>query len=243
MHIIKLSATDSTNTYLKKLSTKEKINDYTCVIAEHQTKGRGQMGTTWNSEPGKNLVFSVFKDLEEYKIDFPFFISIIVTLSIFETLKSKNIPDLSIKWPNDIMSVNKKICGILIENVVKKNIFRSSIIGVGLNANQTDFNNLPNASSLKMITGEDFNLEALFTSILNNLKTNFLKFNENNEIDLKKKYEAKLFKRNKSATFINSKGTLFQGKIKGINELGKLIILLEKGILKEFDLKEITLLY
>jgi BirA family biotin operon repressor/biotin-[acetyl-CoA-carboxylase] ligase len=78
---------------------------------------------------------------------------------------------------------------------------------------------------------------------LNNLKTNFLKFNENNELDLKKKYEAKLFKRNKSATFINSKGTLFQGKIKGINELGKLIILLEKGILKEFDLKEITLLY
>ncbi len=243
MHIIKLSATDSTNTYLKELSTKENIKDYTCIVTEHQTKGRGQMGTTWNSDPGKNLVFSVFKDLEEHHIEYPFYISIVVTLSILQSLERKNIPDLSIKWPNDIMSGHKKICGILIENVIKNNNIYSSIIGIGMNVNQTNFVSLPNASSLKLITGEYFKLDELLLSILNNLKTNFIYLKKDHELQIKDKYEANLYKKNESASFKNTKGTLFHGKIQGISHLGKLIILLEKGVLKEFDLKEITLLF
>lgn len=243
MHIIKLNATDSTNTYLKELSTKENIVDFTCIVTKHQTKGRGQMGTFWDSEPGKNLVFSVFKDLKEYNIENPFLISIVVTLSILESLESKNIPELSIKWPNDIMSGAKKICGILIENVIKKSNFYSSVIGIGMNVNQTNFASLPNASSLKIVTGEDFNIDDLLLSVLNNLKSNFFYLTKNHQLQLRQKYEAKLYKKNESSTFKTSNGSLFHGAIIGISELGKLIISLEKGGNKEFDLKEIALLY
>lgn len=243
MHIIKLSATDSTNTYLKELGIKENIDDYTCIVTRHQTKGRGQMGTTWNSEPDKNLVFSVFKDLKEYQIDYPFILSMVVTISILESLENKNIPDLSIKWPNDIMSGNKKICGILIENIVKKNNYHSSVIGIGINVNQTNFDGLPKASSLKLITGENFILDELLISVLKNLKSNFIYLKNNQQVELKQKYEGKLFKSNEPATFKNNHGNLIHGTITGITRLGKLKVLLEKGILKEFDLKEITLLY
>ena len=240
MHIIKLSATDSTNTYLKELSSKNKLKDFTCVVTEHQTKGRGLMGQSWVSEPSKNLIFSVFKKFNEFKLRYSFFINVLVTLSIFETLKRLNIPDLSIKWPNDIMSDNKKICGILIENIVKEKIVVSSIIGIGLNVNQTHFNNLPNASSLKIVTGADYNKEDVMKSILDNLKSNFLNFSESSVKHLKDEYESKLFRIHELASFKNKAGVLFQGTITGITNSGNLTILLDNGSWKEFDLKEIT---
>jgi len=241
MHIIKLSATDSTNTYLKKLSTKSTIKDYTCIVTDNQTKGRGQVGTIWSSEPGKNLVFSVFKDLEELQIELPFSVSMIVSLSILESLNGMDIPKLSIKWPNDIMSDNKKICGILIENVIKKNKLNSSIIGIGLNVHQKNFKSLPNASSLKLVTKKNYNLDELLIVILNKLKFNFSQNHLNLE-NLKKKYELELYKKNISAKFKNAKGSLFQGTIQGVSKLGKLIVLADNGILEEYDLKEITLM-
>ena len=133
MPIIKLDATDSTNSYLRKLSTVETVLDFTIVTAKYQTEGRGQMGTIWSSETSKNLTFSVFKDVSNMNLDFPFFISIVTSLAIIRTLETFSLPKLSIKWPNDILSEDKKVCGILIENVIKNNNINASIIGIGLN--------------------------------------------------------------------------------------------------------------
>lgn len=243
MHIIKLNAINSTNTYLKQLSDVEALKDYTIVTAKYQTQGRGQMGTIWNSEKSKNLTCSVFKDTSKIEVEQQFHISIVTSLAIVKTLQSFSIPKLHVKWPNDILSESKKICGILIENVIKKKRLDCAIIGIGLNVNQTEFKKLPNASSLKILTGRVFDLDELLQLISKNLK-HYFKLLEQGKLELlKAEYEKKLFRKDKPSSFKDQKGHMFSGFIKGINAIGNLQILLEDDILKEYDLKEIQLLY
>lgn len=242
MRIIKLNAIGSTNSFLKDMIYNEVVADYTIVVAEHQTNGRGQMGATWDSDKGKNLMFSMFKDLSVHVVEYPFYISMAVSLAILKSLKTLNIPHLSIKWPNDILSANKKICGILIENVIK-NKLNSTIIGVGVNVNQTKFTNLPQASSLKNITGVHYHLDEILQSIIKHIK-NYSKLLQDGKYDVvKNEYEANLFRKNKPSTFKNAEGDLFSGFIIGVTKYGKLQVLLEDDIVKKFDLKEIVLLY
>jgi BirA family biotin operon repressor/biotin-[acetyl-CoA-carboxylase] ligase len=243
MHIIKLDAIDSTNSYLRALSMEETLEDYTVVLARNQTNGRGQMGAVWEVESSKSLTFSVFKDVSKIKVEAPFFISIATSLALFKTLRSFSIPKLSIKWPNDILSENKKICGILIENVIKKNSVQASIIGIGLNVNQTSFKNLPMASSLKSVTGVNYSLDEVLLAVLSNLKNEMLNLRNADYAILKRDYESHLFRKNKPSTFRDAEGTLFSGIIKGVSDSGKLNVLIEDAIVNEFDLKEITLLY
>ncbi len=242
MRIIKLDAIDSTNSFLKDMIYNEVVADYTIVVAEHQTHGRGQMGTVWDSDKGKNLMFSVFKDLSIHIVEFPFYISMAISLAIFRALKTLNIPDLRIKWPNDILSADKKICGILIENVIK-NKLNSTIIGIGVNVNQTEFKNLPKASSLKNITGIHYDLDEILQAIIKYTMHYSMLLQEEQYEAVKYEYESNLFRKNKPSTFKNTEGELFSGFVKGVTKYGKLQVLLEDDILKKFDLKEVTLLY
>ena len=243
MRIIKLNAIDSTNSYLRNLSVKEKLDDYTVVLAEKQINGRGQMGTIWESETARNLTFSVFKDFFGHAVEQPFVISMVTALAILKTLQGFSVPRLSIKWPNDILSEHKKICGVLIENVIKQNTLQASIIGIGLNVNQTSFENLPQASSLKIITGQIHNPEEIAISILEHLKGYFKLLEKGEFNEVKEAYESCLFRKNKPSTFKDPEGLMFSGFIKGVADSGNLQVLLEDNILKEFNLKEITLLY
>ncbi|MGG5487483.1 biotin--[acetyl-CoA-carboxylase] ligase [Gaetbulibacter sp. PBL-D1] len=243
MHIIKLNAIDSTNTYLRQLSASKAIEDFTVVVAKHQTKGRGQMGTQWNVQDAKNLTMSVFKDITGVDVERNFYISIAVSLAVFEALKSLNVEKLSIKWPNDILSENKKIAGILIENVIKQNRLQASIIGIGINVNQTEFENLPKASSLQLMSGRFFELDEIMITVLQKLEYFFELLQKNSFSTLKSQYEEHLFRKNKPSTFKDMEGNMFSGYIKGVSNSGNLQVLLEDEIIKEFDLKEITLLY
>lgn len=243
MHIIKLNAIDSTNTYLRQLSASKAIEDFTVVVAKHQTKGRGQMGTQWNVQGAKNLTMSVFKDITGVDVERNFYISIAVSLAVFEALKSLNVEKLSIKWPNDILSENKKIAGILIENVIKQNRLQASIIGIGINVNQTEFENLPKASSLQLMSGRFFELDEVMITVLHKLEYFFKLLQKNSFSTLKAQYEEHLFRKNKPSTFKDMEGNMFSGYIKGVSNSGNLQVLLEDEIIKEFDLKEITLLY
>jgi len=116
MKVIKLDAIDSTNEFLKGLSSKQQLENFTVVTAENQTKGKGQMGSVWDSEAGKNLTMSVFVKDSLSDVNQIFKLNIGVALAVIEALETFNIPNLMIKWPNDIMSYNFKIAGILIEN-------------------------------------------------------------------------------------------------------------------------------
>jgi len=243
MRIIKLNAIDSTNTFLKQLSITEPLDDYTIVQSDFQTKGRGQMGTIWQANQGKNLMFSVFKEVSFLKFDQHFYISMIAALAIIKTLQKFNIPRLSVKWPNDILSENKKVCGVLIENSIKNKLFKDSIIGIGINVNQIRFDNLPQASSLYNITGKVHNFDELMHSLIEELKAYFLLLEENKLVAIKEEYESYLFRKNKPSTFEDEEGNLFSGFIKSVSQSGNLQVLLEDEVLKEYDLKAIKLLF
>lgn len=243
MRIIKLDAIDSTNAYLKKVSVGNTAEDGLAVVAKYQTHGRGQMGTTWNSQEAKNLTFSVFKDVSFIDLSQRFYISMAVSLAILKALKSLGVKNLKVKWPNDILADNKKIAGILIENVVKMKVMTGSVIGIGLNVNQTHFENLPSASSLLLLYGRVFDLDEVLSSILLQIDRQFEILRGNHFKALKSNYESHLFRKNKPSTFRDAEGSLFLGYIIGISEIGKLLIMIENEIVKSFDLKEVAIIY
>lgn len=242
MSVIKLNAIDSTNSYLKELCGNEPLEDYATVMALNQTAGRGQVGSQWNSEAGKNLTASVLKHHRNMLVHEKFNINMVVSLSIIMALSKFQIKNLSIKWPNDILAEDLKIGGILIENILKNNQLKSSIIGIGLNINQTQFSDLPRASSLRLISGQNFEPEEILNEILNQLHFNFQILKKSAE-RIKKSYKNNLFRVNKPSTFEDMRGNLFTGYIKGISDYGYLQVLVEDQIIKEFDLKEVKLLY
>lgn len=239
MQNIKLNAIDSTNRYLRDLVSEIPLEDFAVVVAKYQTHGRGQRTTTWQSEKDKNLIISVLKKDISVNIEHQFLLSIAVSLALYKTLEAFQIPNLSIKWPNDILSRHSKIAGILIELVTKKNKIDHAIIGVGLNVNQIEFDQLPKASSLKKITGIHYDLDELLYKLLENLK-HFL--NTNDHEQLWNSYEQFLFRKDKPSTFVDTNGVSFSGIIKGVSKGGKLRVKTEDSI-EEFDLKSIQLLY
>ncbi|MGP1992678.1 biotin--[acetyl-CoA-carboxylase] ligase [Zobellia laminariae] len=243
MNIIKLDATDSTNAYLKRLLSDGLGADFTVITAKKQLKGKGQMGAKWESDSGKNLTFSVLRQGLGLSVANYFVLNICVSLAVYKTLKAHQVPDLSVKWPNDILSGTSKICGILIENILSGNLINTAIIGIGLNVNQTFFGELENASSLKLILGSNFDLDELLHEIVENLKSIFLESTTNSTENLWKAYENVLFRKDKPSTFENKQNELFMGFIRGVSPTGKLQIMLEDNVLKEFDIKEVKLLY
>lgn len=242
MYLIKLDAIDSTNSYLRTSASVSMPKDYTVVWSEIQTKGRGQMGTIWHSQEGKNLTFSVFKRNIGLDVNNQFVISMLVSMAIFRTLKKFQLPKLSIKWPNDILSEQYKICGILIENIVKNNTIAGSIIGVGLNVNQRFFDDLPSASSMYLLTGKLHNKEEIITEIVSSIKYYFKLLSQKTIPQLKQEYTNRLFRLNKPSTF-KQNGKTFVGIIQGVKTNGQLIVRIEDEKIKTFDFKEITLLY
>jgi biotin-[acetyl-CoA-carboxylase] ligase BirA-like protein len=242
MKLIKLDAIDSTNDFLKSLASKDELDNFTVVTAENQTKGKGQMGAIWQSESGKNLIMSVLVKDFLFDTEHFFNLSVIVSLSVIDALKTLNIPDLCIKWPNDIMSYNKKVGGILIENTIKSDGRIVSVVGIGLNVNQTNFENLPHASSLAVICKNEFDKNALVLLIIEKIQQK-IKFWETNSADLWKVYFNSLFKKGVPMPFKNPSGQNFMGIIQGVSPIGQIQILLEDDSVSEFEIKEIQMLY
>lgn len=243
MNRIKLSATESTNSYLKELMASAGVADFTVVTTVLQSKGRGQVGAIWESEPGKNLTFSVLKLYERLGLEGHFLISICVSMALYQVLSLLGVPRLSIKWPNDILSGTSKICGILIENSVSGQEIKSSVVGIGLNVNQTSFPNQSRASSLKLVLGRELHLEELLDALLKQLEMSLAQLQEPNWQLLLDNYECLLFKKGIPATFREPDGPFFNGIIQGVTDQGKLRVLSDYGKSMEYGLKEVQLQY
>lgn len=243
MEIIKLNATNSTNTYLKNLLKEKQVKDLSCIWALSQTQGRGQQGAKWISEPGKNLTFSVLKKFENLPSEYHFLLNMEVSLAIFRALKKLYIPDLAVKWANDILSSKKKICGILIENTLHKEQISSSIIGIGLNVKQVFFNDLPNVSSLQKIMGHPFDLEEVLLLICQELEVSLKSLSPTRFETMLDEYHTHLFRKDKPSTFEYPNGERFMGYIRGVSHNGQLQVEQEDALMSSFSLKEIKLLY
>lgn len=147
--VVHLKEINSTNEYLKNVTTHSSL----AVVADYQTEGRGQYGKVWESVSNQNLTFSFQWYPINLKVEQGFKISQLVSLVILDAVNQFIAPDKAyIKWPNDIIIKNKKICGILIEPTIQNNLIQKVIVGIGLNVNQTQFQeNMPNASSLSSL--------------------------------------------------------------------------------------------
>ena len=242
MKLIKLDAIDSTNDFLKALSSQDELENFTTVTAENQTKGKGQVGGLWKTEAGKNLTMSILVKDFLFNNDEVFNLSVLVSLSVAEVLKSLNIPNICIKWPNDILSYNKKLVGILIENTLKSDGRIVSVVGIGINVNQTDFDELPNASSLAVISGKTFDKEELAILIVEKLKEKIQSWNTSAQI-FWNDYFNFLFKKGIPTAFRDNNNQDFMGIIQGVSPFGKLQVLLEDDSVVEFEIKEVKMLY
>ena len=242
MRIIKVDAIDSTNNFVRKFYDNKGHFEPVCVSAAHQTNGRGQRGANWDVQPGHNLTFSILYPQRELNISRYFNLNICISLAILEVLRSKNIPYLKVKWPNDIMSQRKKLGGILIENIVKTEGIVASIIGIGVNVNQTNFNNLPQATSLKSVTGMHWNVDELLHELCETLDLQLKALSKMSTEELMYEYQQNLFRKDIISTF-EANGSRFNGIIRGITSEGKLKVEQEEDLLQTYDLKEIKLLY
>jgi BirA family biotin operon repressor/biotin-[acetyl-CoA-carboxylase] ligase len=249
MNLIKLDAINSTNEFLKDNIQKTLSKELQVVYTFNQTKGKGQRGNSWESQPEKNIAISLGLFPDNLKVENQFTLSMLFSLFILNTLKSLKIPDLKIKWPNDIMSGNTKICGILNEITVKGNIIESIIVGFGINVNQENFENLPNASSLKLINNINYDLNELVSLIIKNLKkydylSKSLRLLSNQELeDLNYSYHENLYKIGEKSRFTNKEKEIFIGKIVSVNKNGIIKIEKEDNSIMNYNFQEIQMIF
>ena len=241
MKLIKLDAIDSTNIYVKELIAKGDIKNFTVVTSKHQTNGRGRNNNIWHDEPSKNLNFSLYKEFNSFKIENKFLLNIISSISVFNLLKKYNLKNHSIKWPNDIMSGNKKISGILIENNIRGKLINYSVMGIGINVNQLNFKNLPKATSLHIETGVTNSPELMAEELQQILKLNFELMQENPD-KLLDDYNKFLYEKNKTVNYLTNNKILL-GRLIKVNKLGEILIRNNDGVIEKFNVDEIKLIY
>ena len=257
--IIWLGSTDSTNEEARRHIYD--IDNLSVMSASEQTSGRGQRGNTWSSAPGENLTFSIVLkfsipgDNEEIlpavMAHDQFILTEIASISVINFLERYGIK-ARIKWPNDIYVGRKKICGMLIENSVRGNYLSSSIVGIGLNINQRNFDiNLPNPTSMTLYRQDvDFEIRLCLKEFIEIFKGNVREFlSYENESERKRSYDtlaeiynSELWLLNEPAYFNEtSAARKFNGIIRGITPVGLLLIEdTTKGELREFAFKEIS---
>jgi|SRR5690625_163104 len=244
MNLIKLNATDSTNTFLSELAKDNTLKSPTVIFTDNQTAGRGQRNSVWYAEPGKSLAMSVYMEPEKLLIKDQFYLSMLVSLSVKEALKEFGVPKITVKWPNDILSRSKKLAGILIENTVKQAKIASSIIGIGVNVNTSLVDTLPKLGSMYSQTHKELDVEAVAMKILEVLIPKIEALSSSDYSELKQNYEEQLFRKNQVSSFIEEDNNLFSGIIRGVTENGQLQVetSLDNSI-KHYWPKEISLQY
>lgn len=235
--IIVLNEVESTNNYAKQLILSN-AEEGTVVLAQFQKKGRGQAGNLWESEAGKNLLASIILYPGFLNAGKQFQLSKVVSLGIVDFIKTET-EDVSIKWPNDIYVGNKKIAGILIENTIKGNNLFSSVLGIGLNLNQTCFlSDAPNPVSLKQITGKQYKLETVASEIFRSVLKWYKKIGVGNYSEIDTAYFSSLYREGEWRNYSKNRN-ISEARIIGIGEFGQLRLEKRDGMVEEFMFKEV----
>ena len=201
-HTIRLDSVDSTNNYAAKLLNQTNIPFGTVILAQFQHEGRGQRGSKWSGEAGENLTFSVLIDGSQL-INTPFFLlSKCVAISVKNLIEQFTNKNVSLKWPNDVYVDTKKIAGILIENQWKGSNLNASIVGVGINVNQIKFSDELNATSLKLLSNQDHDLEGLLSQFCDSFNWFYHLLLDGQFQKINTDYQSALFFLNKKCQFL-----------------------------------------
>ena len=241
LHYHHFEQIDSTNAFLQRQQLDCDIRNW-LVSADEQTAGKGMGSNSWESEVGKNLTFSLAADMSFLPAERQFLLSEAVPLGIVEVLdKLLPVEKLSIKWPNDIYYGNRKLAGSLINSTIKANMMGISIIGIGLNVNQMQFQDWPtHPISLKLITGKDFELQPLLEQLAEHIiiKVEQLK---SNPTTIEQDYLKRLFRYRTWADY-EVDGKVLRLFMTGIDPFGRLQLVDEQQKSHCYEVKQIKFL-
>jgi BirA family biotin operon repressor/biotin-[acetyl-CoA-carboxylase] ligase len=241
-NLLTLKEVDSTNNFLKNLLSNSKpVPEGTVIMAETQFAGRGQQANQWHSEPGKNLTFSLLLKPSFLAVTDQFDLTRAMSLGVFNALYPLLGDQLKIKWPNDIYYADKKLGGMLIENILQAGQIKNAVIGIGLNINQEKFpDEASNATSVKQILQKDYDLRALLSDICGCIEAYYLNLKAGKIDFIRKAYLSRLYWFNESKRF-RADDDIFNGTITAVMDNGMLVI--QKGGEESvYSLKEIEFL-
>lgn len=237
--IIYLTECHSTNDEALERLRRREISEGSIIFTDNQTKGRGQRGNVWLSQAGMNITFSLLLKPNFLIPSEQFYLNMIISLSVVELFLEYS-DDMKIKWPNDILHQRDgKIGGILIENIINQKGIENSVIGIGLNINQTVFE-ISKVTSLKLLTGQDHERWELLRFLVANIERRYMSLKKREFNKIKADFLTHLYRFEEWARFDD--GEIFEGKIKGIDENGKLNIEKRDGRDCFYGLKEVAFL-
>lgn len=246
-NVIHIDETDSTNRWLRDnpplfgnnpalLDNKGRLlgkNDCVVVVADYQTAGKGCGTNSWESERGKNLIFSMLIHPTDVPANEQFRITEITSVAMCETLQRYGCKNVSIKWPNDIYVGDKKICGMLIENRLQGSAIKDCIIGIGLNVNQHEFlSDAPNPVSLYQILGHETDREALLQAFLDAFDSTY------NSKTTCSTYKEMLYRKGKDSLY-RDKTTCFKATLTDVLPDGRLLLVDQEGRERLYAFKEV----
>lgn len=238
MNVIWLDSIDSTNSEaLRRLAD---VPSGTVIAAREQTAGRGQRGNTWFTQPGQNLTFSIVLKFEGvFPVSRAVWLNYLSSLAVAEFLRSFDVA-CEIKWPNDVYVGKRKICGILIENQLGADGLASSVVGIGININQTEFMQLANATSLSLCTSRAYSVEECLQRFLGFFEKLLPQVFEDGA-GLFEAYSSQLFRKGVPARYYDVlQEEEFDGVIRGVEPDGRLCIIDAAGKCRYYHFKEVS---
>jgi len=231
----------STNDIAREMLVRPDIAEGMVVITDHQVHGRGQRGNSWVSAIGQNLTLSVILKPSFLSVSKQFYLNMISSLAVMQTIEDLlgSSPLVQVKWPNDVMLNEKKVCGILIENIVRKSRLDYSIIGIGLNVNQKAFG-FDRVTSISSALDREVELQKVMEILMSNLESLYLKLRSNKEQEIKEKYLENLLGYLKPRKYQSE--YVFEGTIVDVLDSGLLKIKTPSGN-NLFDFKAVSFLW
>ena len=244
---INLPTVDSTNTFIREMLAEEgtgqvvsaqSLPGFTLVVADDQTKGRGQQGNSWETERGKNLTFSLLCHPDFVKPSEQFLLSQGMALAICRTLEGF-VEGVTVKWPNDIYVGDKKISGTLIECDLQSKQISNCILGVGINVNQMEFrSDAPNPTSLQLLTGRVFDREEILSSVIAYFQRYYECLRQGQTDEVRKEYMTSLYRRTGFHHYADVRGE-FMAEIAAVEPTGHLHLRFQNGSVVRYEFKEV----
>ena len=236
---IQLPAVDSTNLYALEVLSKSKPRHGTVISTADQYQGRGQIGNSWFSEPGKNIACSTIIYPVFLEANRQFLLSQVVALAVSDFIANYIPLGVKIKWPNDIYVRDKKIAGILIQNTLGSNYLNASVLGVGINVNQLFFpDNLPHATSLQRENQTEYSIPDLWPVLFESIAYWYQQLEKGNHSILQQTYLERLYQYGEECLY-QTTDEVFMGRITNVDKTGKLIVETQHQV-RYFDIKEVV---